>query len=168
MSTTVFTGPVLAGNILNTNGTAVAKVGGSTGLQNVGFAIMGQAAAITQSATAASTTIVIPAGSIITDVILNITAGWTNSATLSIGTSATSTELVSSIANANISSSAQYTVTGGTMAAWNNVSATQDVQVYVKSSAAPSGTTGAAVLIVCYLQGYNTFTRGTTNTAYTA
>ena len=165
MSTTVFTGPVLAGNILNTNGTTVAKVGGSTGLQNVGFAQMGQAAAITQSATAASTTIVIPAGSIITDVILNITAGWSASGTLSIGTSATSTELVSSIANASISAAGQYTVTGGTMAAWNNVSSTQDVQVYVKSSA---GGTGAATLIVCYLQGYNTFTRGTTNTAYTA
>ena len=164
MSTTVFTGPVLAGNILNTNGTAVAKVGGSTGLQNVGFAVMGQAASITQSATAASTTIVIPAGSIITDVMLNITAGWSASGTLSIGTSATSNELVNSIANASLVAG-QYTVTGGTMAAWNNTSATQDVQVYVKSSA---GGSGAAVLVVCYLQGFNTFTKGSTNTNYTA
>ena len=42
MSSTIFTGPVIAGNILNTNGTTVAKAGGSVGLQNVGFCQMGQ------------------------------------------------------------------------------------------------------------------------------
>ena len=51
------------------------------------------------------------------------------------------------------------------LAAWNNVSSTQDIQVYVKSSAAGSG---AANLIICYLQAWNTFPRGTSNTVYTA
>jgi len=171
MSTTVFTGPVLAGNILNTNGTTVAKTGGSVGLQNVGFTQMVQAAAITQSTTAATTTIVIPANSVITSIRLNISAAWSASGTLSIGTSSTSTELATGIPNASLAVG-QYIVTGSTVvtstqiANWNNVSSTQDIQVYVKSGTA-SGT-GAAVLIVEYMQGWNGFTKGTTNTAYTA
>lgn len=171
MSSTIFTGPVLAGNILNTNGTTPAKAGGSVGLQNVGFTQMCQAAAITQSTTAAATTVVIPANSIITNITLNITAPWSASGTLTIGTSATANELATTIPNASLAAG-QYVVTGSTVVTstqipnWNNVSSTQDVQVYVKSGTA-SGT-GAAVLIVEYIQGWNGFTKGTTNTNYTA
>ena len=38
MSSTVFTGPVLAGNVLNSDGSGtLAGAGGSSGIQNVGF-----------------------------------------------------------------------------------------------------------------------------------
>ena len=43
------------------------------------------------------------------------------------------------------------------MAAWNNSSATQDVQIWVQSNVTG---TGSAVLTVCYLQGINGFTNG--------
>lgn len=158
MGSTVFTGPVLAGNVLNSDGTgALAGVGGSSGTQNVGFCEMVQVASITQSSTAAATTIVIPAQSLITSIVLNITTSWGSSGTLSIGTTTTSNELASAIANASLVQG-QYTVPVTSLIAnWNNVSNTQDVNIYVKSSA---GTAGVAKLIVKYVQGYNGFTNG--------
>lgn len=158
MGSTVFTGPVLAGNVLNSDGTgALAGVGGSSGTQNVGFCEMVQVASITQSSTAAATTIVIPAQSLITSIVLNITTAWGSSGTLSIGTTTTSNELASAIANASLVQG-QYTVPVTSLIAnWNNVSNTQDVNIYVKSSA---GTAGVAKLIVKYVQGYNGFTNG--------
>lgn len=158
MGSTVFTGPVLAGNVLNSDGTGnLAGVGGSSGTQNVGFCEMVQVASITQSSTAAATTIVIPAQSLITSIVLNITTSWGSSGTLSIGTTTTSNELASAIANASLVQG-QYTVPVTSLIAnWNNVSNTQDVNIYVKSSA---GTAGVAKLIVKYVQGYNGFTNG--------
>jgi hypothetical protein len=158
MASTVFTGPVLAGNVLNSDGSGnLAAVGGSNGTQNVGFCEMVQAASITQSATAAATSIVIPAQSLITDIYLNITTAWGSSGTLSIGTSSTSTELANAIANANLVQGQYRVPVTSLIAAWNNTSATQDVQIWVKSSA---GTAGVGILIVKYVQGYNGFTNG--------
>jgi len=158
MSTTLFTGPLLAGNVTNSDGTGnLAGVGGSSGTQNVGFVQMAQFAPITESATAAATTIVIPAQSIITDIYVNVTAAWSASGTLSIGTTSAANQLASAIANA-ILVQGQYTVPVTSLIAnWLNSSATQDVQIYVQSSA--SGT-GAATLVVCYLQGANGYTNG--------
>ena len=158
MSSTVFTGPVLAGNVLQSDGTgALAGVGGSSGTQNVGFVQMAQSAPITQSATAAATPIVIPAQSQITDIYVAVTTGWGSSGTLSIGTSTAANELASGIAATSLVQG-QYTIpVTSLIAAWNNSSATQDVQIYVKSS---TGTAGVAVLTVCYLQGINGFTNG--------
>ena len=156
MSSTVFTGPLIAGNVLNSDGTGnLAGVGGSSGTSNIGFCEMVQTSAIVQSATAAGTLIVIPAQSLITSIDLFITTAWTNSATLSIGTSTTSTELATAI---TVSSTGKVAVTPGTLANWLNSSATSDVLIYVKSSAAPSGGTGAATLVVRYVQAINGFT----------
>lgn len=154
MSSTVFTGPLLAGNVLNSDGTgALAGVGGSSGTQNVGFVQMAQSAPITQSATAAATTIVIPAQSQITDIYVAATTAWSGG-TLSIGTSTAATELATGLT----CNQGQLTVPVTTLiAAWNNSSATQDVQIYVKSS---GGTAGVGVLTVGYLQGINGFTNG--------
>ena len=154
MSSTVFTGPVLAGNVLNSDGSgALAGVGGSSGTQNVGFVQMAQSAAITQSGTAATTSIVIPAQSQILDIYVNATTAWSGG-TLGIGTSSAASELATGLTVAQ----GQLTVPVTTlMAAWNNSSSTQDVQIWVKSSA---GTAGVAVLTVSYLQGINGFTNG--------
>lgn len=161
MSSTVFTGPVLAGNVLQSNGTgALAGAGGSSGTQNVGFCDMMQATAIVQSATAASTPIVIPAGSLVTSIDVFVTTAFTNSATLSIGTtSANANEFAAGI---TVSSVGKVSVTpsSSTIAEWLNVGSTQDVQVYVLSSAAPSGGTGAATVVVKYAQSFNAYTNG--------
>ena len=156
MGSTVFTGPVLAGNVLNSDGSgALAGVGGSSGTSNVGFCVMSQTAAITQSATAAATTIVIPAQSQIIDIRVAVTTGWSGG-TLSIGTtSANSNELASAIAAASLAQGMYTVPVTSLIANWNNVSNTQDVNVYVKSSA---GTAGVGILIVTYLQAINGFT----------
>ena len=159
MSSSVFTGPLLAGNVLNSDGTGnLAGVGGTTGTQNVGFASMSQFAPITQSATAASTPIVIPAQSIITDIYVNVTTAWGSSGTLSIGTTqANANELIAAIPNASLGQGQYTVVPTTTIAAWINSSSTQDVQIWVKSSA---GTAGVATLVVSYIQGANGFTNG--------
>lgn len=161
MGSTVFTGPVLAGNVLNSDGSGnLAGVGGSSGTQNVGFVQMAQAATVTQATAAATTSIVIPAQSLIMDIYLNITTGWSNSSTFSIGISSSANELASAISNASLVQGQLTVPVTSLIAAWNNVNNTQDAQIWVKSSAAPVSTTGSAVLIVTYLQGYNGFTNG--------
>jgi len=177
MSSTVFTGPVLAGNVLNSDGSgALAGAGGSSGTQNVGFVSMVQpsyssstglvSTALTQAGTTSgtATNIVIPAQSIITDIFLYVTAAFSGSATLSIGTSSTSSnELVSAIPNASLAVG-QYTAspqagTGGLTQVnnWLNSNSTQDVAVYVKSSATGTGT---FYVVVSYIQAVNSFTNG--------
>jgi len=178
MSSTVFTGPLLSGNVVNSDGTgAYAGVGGSSGTQNVGFASMVQmsegattglvSTAITQAAAftaPVNTGIVIPANSVITDIWVYVTSLISASATTSIGTSTTSTELVSAIPASSLVVG-QFT-TGPTSAGagnatqvanWLNVSSTQDVPVYVKTSATGTGT---FYIVVSYIQAINGFVNG--------
>ena len=92
MGITTFTGPIKAGNVLNTTGTTAGTI------KNVGFVVMVQTVPITQagSATAYKTAIVIPAYSHIVNIQVLATVGWSGaSSNVNIGTSATATELVS-------------------------------------------------------------------------
>jgi len=151
MSTTTFTGPIKAGDVLNTTGTTAGTI------KNVGFVEMVQFATVTQSATAAATTIVIPANSLITSINLFVTAAWTSATTtytISVGTSATATELV---AATNANAIGLLSLTPGTDAtrtgAWLNTGTTDDI-IYVLSGAL-SATAGTGTLVVRYLQAAN-------------
>jgi hypothetical protein len=151
MSTTTFTGPIKAGDVLNTTGTTAGTV------KNVGFVEMSQQAAVTQSATAASTTIVIPANSTVIAMDLFVTTAWssaTTTYTVSVGTSATATELV---AATNANAIGRLALNPGTDATrtglWINVG-TSDVIIYVKSGA-PDTIPGAGTLVVRYIQAAN-------------
>ena len=151
MSTVTFTGPIKAGDVLNTTGTAAGSV------KNVGFVEMAQFATVTQSATAAATTIVIPANSLITSIDLFVTAAWTSATTtytISVGTSATATELV---AATNANAVGRLALTPGTDAtrtgAWLNTGTTDDI-IYVLSGAL-SATAGTGTLVVRYIQAAN-------------
>ena len=151
MGTTTFTGPVKAGDVLDTTGTTVGS------LKNVGSAILGQSAAVTQSATAASTAIVVPAYSTIVSIDLYVTTVWssaTTTYTISVGTSATATELVGAT---NANAVGRLALTPGTdatkTALWLNVGSS-DVQIFVKSGA-PDVTPGAGTLVVRYIQANN-------------
>ena len=178
MGTTVLTGPILAGNVLNSDGTTnLSGVGGSSGLSNVGFTSMMQmsesattglvSTAFTQAGTLTSTStgIVIPAQSVIVNIYVYVAVAFTNSATLNIGIGGTanSTELVNVIPNASLAIG-QFTCTpqtgsgGATQVAnWLNVSNTQDQLVYVKSSGTGAGT---FYVVISYIQGINGFTNG--------
>lgn len=150
MGATTFTGPIKAGNILNTSGTTVG-----TNVKNVGYVVMAQTAAITQAGTetAATTGIVIPANSEIVSIQVFADAGWSGTAkTLSLGTTATATELVS---GADLTAVGIATLTPGTDATrtlkWVNVG-TSDVAIYALS--ANTGT-GTGRLVVRYIQANN-------------
>ncbi len=149
MGTTTFTGPIKAGDVLDTTGTAAGSV------KNVGYVIMAQTAAITQAgtATAATTGICIPARSHIVQVQVLATAGWSGaSSNISIGTSATSTELVSAVSCANIGINNLTPGTDATRAGnWSNVG-NSDVLIYALS--ANTGT-GVGDLVVRYIQAEN-------------
>ena len=151
MGTTTFTGPDKAGDVLNTTGSTVGT------LRNVGTLVASQSAAVTQSTTAAATSIVIPANSTIIDIELFVTTAWssaTTTYTISVGTSSTATELVAST-NANaigilsLNPGTDATRTG----VWVNVG-TSDVVIWVDSGL-PDTTPGAGRLVVTYIQAAN-------------
>lgn len=153
MGTTTFTGPIKAGDVLDTTGSTVGT------LKNVGYVEMTQQQAITQtlSETALALNIVIPANSTIIAIDLLVTTAWssaTTTYTISVGTSSTATELV---AATNANAVGRLALTPGTDATktglWINVG-TSDVRIYVKSGA-HSVTDGAGTLVVRYIQAVN-------------
>ena len=149
MGVSTFTGPIKAGDVLNTTGTTAGTI------KNVGFVVMAQAVPITQAgtATALGTSIVIPANSHIVNIQLLVTTAWTGAAsTFSIGTSATSTELVVAGAGGTIGLSALAPGANATRTAkWSNVG-TSDVIIYVLSANTGNG---VGDLVVRYIQAEN-------------
>jgi hypothetical protein len=149
MGVTTFSGPIKAGDVPNTTGTTPGTI------RNVGFVAMAQTQSITQAgtATALATRIVIPAYSHILNIQFLTTAAWNGAAaTISIGTSATSTELVVAHSLATIGQSSAGPGTSATRTAlWTNVGSS-DVVIY-----ALSANTGDGVgdIIVRYLQAEN-------------
>ncbi len=149
MGTTTFSGPIKAGNIYNTTGTTVG-----TDIKNVGSVLMSQSAAITQSTTAAASGIVIPANSQIVECYVYVTTAYDNSATLSIGTTSTSTELATAVAVSTINTiklASQATITDAD--AWEDIGST-DVKIFTDSSATTADA-GVATLTVTYIQNNN-------------
>jgi len=149
MATTTFSGPIKAGTIKNTTGTTLGS-----DVKNVGFTVMAQSAAITQSTTAAATGIVIPANSQILEATVFVTTAFDNTATLSIGTTASSNELATAVAvsTANvIKLASQATIPDAD--AWEDVGTT-DVEIYVDSSATTANA-GVGTLTVTYVQNNN-------------
>jgi hypothetical protein len=148
MGTTTFTGPIKAGDILNTSGTTLGS-----DVKNVGFVQMVQAFPITQAltATALGTDIVLPANSHILNIQMLNTVAWDTTNTLSIGTSATATELVAltamPVGAVGLSPGTDATRT----AAWDDTGTT-DKRIWVKS--ANTGV-GVGTLTVRYIQAHD-------------
>jgi len=151
MGTTTFTGPIKAGNVLDTTGTTVGSI------KNVGFVAMAQTADIVQSTTSAQTAITIPANSTIVSIAVLVDIAWssaTTTYTLSVGTSSTATELV---ASTNANAVGLLSLNPGTNATrtgvWQDVG-TSDVAIWVDSGA-PDTIPGEGKLIVTYIQANN-------------
>ena len=149
MGITTFTGPVKAGSVLNTTGTTAGTV------KNVGWVAMAQTMAITQAgtATAYATSIVIPAYSHILNIQFLTSVAWNGvAATVSIGTSATSTELVVAQSLGAIGQASAGPGTNATRVGnWSNTGAT-DVIIYVLSANTGDG---VGDIIVRYIQAEN-------------
>ena len=156
MGTTTFTGPIQAGNVLDTTGTTVGS------LKNVGTVVTTQSSAVTQATNGTTaglytTNIVIPANSQILSVTLFVTTAWTGAAkTFNVGTSATATELAVAATATNTGVNIGVVdVLPGTDAtrtgAWIDVGAT-DARIYLLSTNTGSG---VGVLSVTYVQALN-------------
>jgi hypothetical protein len=161
---TLFTGPLLAGNIFHSDGSgALAGTGEtSTGTANVGYCAMEQAVVITQAASTGQsagvflTTIVIPAQSQITSIKLMVTTVWSGgSVDLTVASSVTANAFTAANAVTGTNALGQLTITPGTsltqIANWDNVGAT-DVQILITSANTGSG---VGTLSVSYIQGIN-------------
>lgn len=159
---TLFTGPLLAGGVFNSDGTnTLAGVGEVQGTANVGWVTLNQSCVITQASNDGTTgqfacPIVIPAQSQIKSFKLMVTTAWSGGATtLGIGSGASATAFTA--ANAVVTSGAlgQISITPGTGATqignWDNVG-TSDVQIIVLST---NTGTGVGTLSVEYVPGIN-------------
>ena len=152
MGTTTFTGPVKAGNVLNTTGTTVGSIA------NVGFVVMSQSAAVNQATNVAvsglyKTNIVIPAGSQILSVSVLKTVVWSGVATtVNVGTDATATQIAVAADNDLSTTLGISAIIPGDDATrvgvWKDVG-TADVQIFVLST---NTGTGVGILTVTYAQ----------------
>jgi hypothetical protein len=75
MGRTTFSGPIKSGPVQSTTGISVQN-----DMADTGFAVTSQSAAVTQTATAPATTIIIPAYSRILSIKLFITTAWNGAA----------------------------------------------------------------------------------------
>jgi hypothetical protein len=142
MATTTFSGPIKAGSI---------RQGASA---NLGFVKMSQSAAFIQSTTAASTGIIIPANSQITEVTIYITTACDGaSQNLSVGTSAASTEIFTALALGTAANVIKFGSAGTITDAdtWADIG-TSDVSIFVDMSA---GSAGRGFITVDYIQNNN-------------
>ena len=151
MGKTTSSGPLRAGNIPDTTGTTLG-----TNVKNVGSVVMVQVYPITQAltATALSTTIVLPANSHILNIQLLSTVAWSGAATtISVGTSATATELVSAGATSGAIGLAALTPgTDGTRTANWDDTGTADKRVFVLSANTGDG---VGAITVRYIQAHD-------------
>ena len=155
MGTTTFTGPIKAGDVLNTTGTAVGD------LANVGFVVMAQSAVVEQATNAGSaglykTDIVIPKNSQILSIAILKTVAWSGAAqTINVGTSATATELAVAGDNDLSTTLGIKDIIPGNNATrvgnWKDVGA-NDVQIYALSTNTGDG---EGIITVTYIQANN-------------
>ena len=150
MGKTTFSGPIRAGNIYDTTGTTLG-----TNVKNVGSVVMVQHYPITQAdtATALGTTVVLPADSHILNMQMVVLTAWDGAATtFSVGTSATSTELVSGAAGGTIGVIGLNPGSDATRTANWDDTGTADKRIFVLSA-----NTGAGVgtLTVRYIQAHD-------------
>ena len=164
---TQFNGPVTAGNVKNSDGTGnLAGLGEQTGTANTGIAVMAQSAVITQTASALSTPIVLPAQSQIVRIQLMVTTAWTTgTTTLGIGASAGTTAATAFTSATGVQGSTAGQIsalptTAAQIANWDNISNATfqsggpvDVQIVVTSGGGAGA--GVGTLTVEYIPGIN-------------
>lgn len=148
MGTTTFTGPVKAGNILNTSGSTLGK-----DVANVGYVVMAQSSTFTQASGA--TSIVIPANSQILSIAVNVTTEFDGVATtFGVGTTASATFFTAAGALDGVAFGIVSAAPGddATRAAnWKDVGTT-DRKIAVTSTNTGAG---AGVITVTYIQANN-------------
>lgn len=143
MGTTTFSGPVRSGTL---------KTGETNG-PNLGFAVLEQETSITQNSTnAVSSTLYIPVGSKIIDIIVDVLTAFNSatSAVLTVGTAAAGTQYAGSV-DAKTAGRTRPTFTAAQLAAMANVSVlgvAAPTPAPVVVTVTPTGATSAGYLKV--------------------
>lgn len=152
------TGPLVAGNVLHGDGVSALAGAGEQigGAANAGYAMMGQFSPITQAASSVSggttTAIVIPAQSMIVQILAYVTTAWTGgSTTFTVTDTASNSYATAGPGNLIGIPSVLPPATKSVIQQWENVGNT-DVQIVVTSANTGSG---VGMLYVRYLQGCN-------------
>ena len=155
MGKTTFTGPIRAGNILNTSGTTLGQ-----DVRNVGSVVMAQVFAVTQTTTSGQATgvfrtdIVLPANSHILNIQLIVTTAWTTgTTTVDVGTTAGGAELVSAGAGGTIGVIGLNPGADATRTANWDDTGTSDKRIWIKSNGGVGS--GVGTLTVRYIQAHD-------------
>ena len=153
MGRTTFSGPIKSGPISNTTGINV-----QTNMKDVGFTVTSQSAAVTQTATAPATTIIIPAYSRILSIKLFITTAWNGAAsTAGIGfddgavITATALTTATGVAGGTIGMNTDNIEPGADAARTNNWLNTGTNKKRIRILSANAGA-GVGTLVVEYVQ----------------
>jgi hypothetical protein len=160
---TAFTGPILSGNVISSDGTGtLAGLGNTYGTQNTGYVVTAQTEVVTQASGGVSITI--PAQSQILSITMMVTTVWSGAATTfsvaaTAGTTAATAFSATGIAGGTLGRVSISPTTAAQIANWDNVSNSTfqtggptDVQFLITS--ANTGT-GVGTLTVTYIQGIN-------------
>lgn len=151
---TTFSGPLLAGNVLHSDGSGtLSATGGNIGTANVGYCVMAQSQPITQAS--GVTALVIPAQSQILRITMMVTTAWSGaSATFGAGNTVSATAYTAAGA-ASGATRGIVTLTPGSNATaignWDNTGSV-DVQLLITSTNTGNG---VGTLTVEYVQSIN-------------
>lgn len=140
MAFSTFTGPVRSGTVQNTTGTTLGTI------DNTGVISLVQSASL---ALATSVVAVLPAGSQILDILIDVTTTFTTSSTLAVGDGTTADKYVTAITTAAAGRQA-ITFSGAQLTAMSNIG-TSDVAVTV-TMAGTTATVGAGLITIRYAQ----------------
>ena len=140
MSFTTFSGPVRAGTVRYTTGTVPGL------LNNTGVVVLSQTANL---ALTTSAPIVLPAGSQILNIFIDVTTTFTTSATLAVGDGTTADKYVTAITTP-AAGRQTITFTATQLTAINNIG-TSDVAITI-TMAGTTATAGAGFITVGYAQ----------------
>ena len=141
MSFSTFSGPIRAGTVRYTTGTTVGS------LDNTGVVVLSQKAPL--ALTTGTPGIVLPAGSQIDFINIDVTTTFTTGATLAVGDGTTADAYVSAITTPAAGRQA-LTLTGAQLTTWSNIG-TSDVNVTV-TMAGTTAVAGAGCITVVYSQ----------------
>lgn len=141
MSFSTFSGPIRAGTVRYTTGTTVGSI------DNTGVAVLSQSAAL--ALTTGTPGIVLPAGSQILSINIDVTTTFTTGATLAVGDGTTAAAYVTAITTPAVGRQA-ITLTAAQIANWNNIG-TSDINVTV-TMAGTTAVAGAGFITVIYAQ----------------
>lgn len=140
MSFSTFSGPVRAGTVRYTTGTTVGNI------DNTGLVVLAQSAALSLTT---STPFVLPAGSQIVNIFIDVTTTFTSGATLAVGNSTTAAAYATAITTPAAGRQV-LTPTAAQLTAMSNVGTT-DMQIVV-TMAGTTATAGDGFITISYIQ----------------